>query len=132
MANDYSAAELIRRIQQYRGNISAVARSYGRTRGAILYHVKKYPTVQAALEEERETLLDDAESILWKQIIDGNTTALIFFLKTQGKKRGYVERQEQSGPDGGPITVQEWKKQADENRAKAAKTLEDFSDDPGG
>ena len=38
--------------------------------------------------------LDFGESQLHKQIGDGNTSATIFFLKTKGKKRGYVERQE--------------------------------------
>ena len=38
--------------------------------------------------------IDFAESQLHKQIRDGNSTATIFFLKTKGKKRGYVERQE--------------------------------------
>ena len=41
-----------------------------------------------------------AESQLHKQILDGNTTATIFYLKTKGKKRGYVERQEITGVDG--------------------------------
>ena len=39
-------------------------------------------------------VLDFAESQLHEQIRDGNTTATIFLLKTKGKKRGYVERQE--------------------------------------
>ena len=38
--------------------------------------------------------LDFAESQLHQQIKTGNSTATIFFLKTKGKKRGYVERQE--------------------------------------
>ena len=38
--------------------------------------------------------LDFAESQLHKQIQDNSTSATIFYLKTQGKKRGYVERQE--------------------------------------
>ena len=38
--------------------------------------------------------LDYAESQLHRQIGDGNTSATIFFLKTKGKKRGYVERNE--------------------------------------
>lgn len=35
--------------------------------------------------------LDLAESSLVQQIQDKNTTATIFYLKTKGKKRGYVE-----------------------------------------
>ena len=39
-------------------------------------------------------VLDFAESQLHKQILDGSTTATIFLLKTKGKSRGYIERQE--------------------------------------
>lgn len=38
--------------------------------------------------------LDFAESQLHKQIGEGSTTATIFYLKTKGKSRGYIERQE--------------------------------------
>ena len=38
--------------------------------------------------------LDFGESQLHKQIGLGNTSATIFFLKTKGKKRGYIERSE--------------------------------------
>jgi len=38
--------------------------------------------------------LDFAESQLHKQIKEGNSTSTIFYLKTKGKKRGYIERQE--------------------------------------
>ena len=50
--------------------------------------------------------LDYAESQLHKQIGDGSTSATIFYLKTKGKKRGYVERAEldlQSGDE--PIKI---------------------------
>ena len=46
---------------------------------------------------------DFAESELMKLIKDGNVAATIFFLKTQGKARGYIERQEVTGADGAPI-----------------------------
>ena len=39
-------------------------------------------------------MIDFAESSLYKQIKDGNTSATIFFLKTQAKRRGYIEKQE--------------------------------------
>ena len=38
--------------------------------------------------------LDFAESQLHNQIKSGNTSATIFYLKTKGKKRGYVEKSE--------------------------------------
>ena len=34
-----------------------------------------------------------AETNLHQQIMEGNTTATIFLLKTRGRKRGYIERQ---------------------------------------
>ena len=89
-------------IEHYSGNISAVARSFGVSRRAVYNFVKdKHPDLWEAVQEEREKWIDDAESELMRQAMeDGNTTALIFFLKTQGKSRGYTERQEITGADG--------------------------------
>ncbi len=52
---------------------------------------KKY---RKAVDDVGDVTLDFAESMLHKQIQDKDTTATIFFLKTKGKKRGYVERSE--------------------------------------
>ena len=57
------------------------------------------------LQSSRETMLDNAETALYDEALNGNTTALIFFLKTQGKSRGYTERQELTGADGGSIPI---------------------------
>ena len=42
----------------------------------------------------QESLLDLAENRLLEKIDKYDTTSIIFFLKTKGKKRGYVEKQE--------------------------------------
>jgi hypothetical protein len=70
--------------------------------------IEKRPTCQAALANSREKMIDNVESVLYSQALAGEAWAVCFFLKTQAKHRGYVERvqQEVSGKDGGAITVQ--------------------------
>ncbi len=47
-----------------------------------------------AVNQIQDSVLDFAESHLYKLVKEGNPAATIFFLKTKGKKRGYIERQE--------------------------------------
>ncbi len=47
-----------------------------------------------AVDDVADIAIDFAESMLHKQIENKDTTATIFYLKTKGKKRGYIERQE--------------------------------------
>tara|TARA_R110002020_G_scaffold153379_1_gene332770 strand:+ start:175 stop:519 length:345 start_codon:yes stop_codon:yes gene_type:complete len=47
-----------------------------------------------AVKDIENIALDFAESQLHTQIKDGSTSATIFYLKTKGKRRGYVERSE--------------------------------------
>jgi len=89
-----SVKELEPIIYQKRGNVSAVARHFGVSRPTVYKRINVSQTLQDALVDARETMIDNAETELYDQALSGNTTALIFFLKTQGKRRGYVERQE--------------------------------------
>ena len=47
-----------------------------------------------AVESIDDVVLDFAESQLHNNIKKGSDTATIFFLKTKGKKRGYIEKQQ--------------------------------------
>ena len=94
MKKEPSATELIAEIHAKKGNISAVARAFGVSRTAIYNWMQGKVTVMAALADSRETMLDNAESILYKKALEGSTPELIFFLKTQGKQRGYTEKSE--------------------------------------
>lgn len=58
------------------------------------------------VKELENVALDFAESSLHKQIQAGVPASTIFYLKTKGKERGYIERQEMTGKDGGPIQTE--------------------------
>ena len=45
------------------------------------------------IKDVNEELLDFAESQLMNHITKGNLTAIIFYLKTKGQSRGYIEKQ---------------------------------------
>lgn len=66
--------------------------------------LREDPEFKKAVADIKDIALDFAESQLHKQIQEGNTTATIFFLKTQGKSRGYVERQEIEMQEKKPLT----------------------------
>lgn len=58
------------------------------------------PEYAQAVREIDDVALDFGEASLVDQIRDRNTAATIFYLKTKGKSRGYIERQEITGKDG--------------------------------
>jgi hypothetical protein len=63
------------------------------------------PRIQAMFHEAKEAILDLAEAEVVKGIRKGVPSDRYFFLKCHGKHRGWVERQEITGKDGGPIGV---------------------------
>ncbi len=100
-----SAEKLIEAIQLHNGNLAAVARTLKASRSGIYKRLKQLPSAQEALKDARETMLDEAEATLYQDALTGNTTALIFFLKTQGKSRGYTEKVEHVGNQAEPVVI---------------------------
>ncbi len=54
-------------------------------------------------DDVNEVVVDYVEGKLLELIEDKNPAAIIFYAKTKGKHRGYVERIETTGKDGSPI-----------------------------
>lgn len=89
-------------LEKALGVKTTACRSTGVGRTTVYDWIKEDEEFRKAVEEIEQVALDFAESKLHKQISDGNTSATIFFLKSKGKKRGYVERQEITGVEGTP------------------------------
>ena len=96
------------------GNVTEAAAAIGMSRETHYAWLKDDPEYNAAVVSLKNVALDFAESQL-KKLMEGaerqalthdgdvvtikdapNTSAVIFYLKTQGKQRGYIERQELS------------------------------------
>lgn len=85
-------AAMVEAIRGSGGFVTEIARRLACSRSTIYRYKKRYADVAAAIFEEKEHLLDTAESALLKQINSGNITAIIFYLKTQGYGRAYGDR----------------------------------------
>ncbi len=101
----FTPEQVITAIEKAHGKVLFASKLLKCSRQTIMNYVENYPGVKAALVEARENMLDTAEDKLFKAISKGNMTAILFYLKTQGKQRGYIERQEMTGLDGEPLKV---------------------------
>ena len=95
--------EIEKALSVSRGLKGPAAQSLGVTWQAVHNRVKKSERLQKHLQQLREDSLDYVEGKLFQNIDEGNTSSIIFYLKCQGKARGYVERVETTGADGGAI-----------------------------
>ena len=101
------AAQLLKQDKHEAGN-----EEFKISRQAIEQRIKKSQRLTDVATQCDEETLDIVEGKLMTAIQKGDMTAIIFYLKCKGKKRGYVERtaQEISGPDGGGIKVEQQSK----------------------
>jgi len=81
-------------LEKSLGVVTTAAKNVGIERVTHYRWMEADPEYKAAVEELENVALDFAESHLHKQIKDGSTSATQFLLKTKGKPRGYVEKQE--------------------------------------
>ncbi len=87
-----SKSDIKKAIVGCKGMVSVVAK-----RLKVSWHVADHFIKDNDLLEdmagEKETLLDFVESKLFENVNANDTTSIIFYLKTQGKNRGYIEKQ---------------------------------------
>jgi hypothetical protein len=97
VGNGITAEQTVKAIQGSGGFVTQIAKRLGCSPRHVYRLLDKYQTAKDALFDERESMLDMAEGEMYKKIKGGDTTMIIFYLKTQGKKRGYVEQHNVGG-----------------------------------
>jgi hypothetical protein len=97
---------IIEALEKSLGVVTTACKIVGVGRTTFYEWLKDDEEFAKQVDDIQNIALDYAESQLHKQIGDGSTAATIFYLKTKGKKRGYIERQEITGADGMPTNFQ--------------------------
>jgi hypothetical protein len=121
-SGDILKKRMLAALEKTLGIVTKAADIAGIDRATHYKWLDSDPDYKAAVESIADMALDFAESKL-HEMIDGPMkevltdegiqqvkdspvpSAVIFYLKTKGKKRGYIERTEVSGADGGPIQI---------------------------
>ena len=81
-------------LTKSKGRIYLAARALQVSHTAVYSYLKRWPDVGEIVDAQKGELLDFAEGKLYAAIKRGEAWAICFFLKTQGKSRGYIEKQE--------------------------------------
>jgi hypothetical protein len=85
---------MLEALEKSLGIVSTACKMVDISRQTHYAWLKADEEYKKAVNSIQDGVLDFAESHLYKLVKEGNPAATIFFLKTKGKKRGYIERQE--------------------------------------
>lgn len=107
--SDIQKKAMIVALEKSLGVVSTACKEIGISRQTHYRWLSEDEDYKREVEDVSELAMDFAESELHKLIKSGDTTAIIFYLKTKGKKRGYVERQEVDHLNPLPVTWNEEK-----------------------
>ena len=103
--NRYTAAQVIAALKHTKGLMYLTAKRLGCSYNTVLNYCERYPSVQETRDALRGEMIDLAEQKLWHSINKGEAWGITLCLKTLGKNRGYVERQEVTGEDGTAMVI---------------------------
>lgn len=101
----YAEEHIEQALRVARGFHTKAAKMLGVSLNTFKKYFEYYPNLYDIEKEIIESNLDYVEDNLLRNIGNGNVIAQIFYLKCKGKNRGFVERQEISGPNGSPLTI---------------------------
>jgi len=85
---------MLEALEKSLGIVSTACKMVDLGRTTHYQWIKEDADYKKAVDSIQDSVLDVAESHLYKLVKEGNPAATIFCLKTKVKKRGYIERQE--------------------------------------
>lgn len=122
--SDINKKGMIAALQKSLGVVKAACEVVGISRQTHYRWLEEDPEYKLAVEDVGEEAIDFAESKLFEKIsgisvassndeegkpkvytVPPSDTAIIFYLKTKGKKRGYIERTEFAGVPDQPLST---------------------------
>lgn len=127
-------SDLVLAIRFSCANYAEIGRLLNRRRLKIYDVINADVTLRAIFAEVRETLLDELEGGVFASARKGDAADRRFVLTTIGKSRGYTTGKEVSGPDGGPISIEQYdlSKLSDEELEKLEDLLGKADEGPSG
>ena len=93
--SDTKKSIMIEMLEKSLGVVSTACKAANISRDTHYRWLKEDEIYAEAVESLNNVSLDFAESQLFNAMKEGNITAVIFYLKTKGKDRGYIERIQQ-------------------------------------
>ena len=116
---DIKKTEILNALEEKNGIVTEACGSIGLARSTFYKWLNEDKEFKAAVDDIQDVALDYVEGKLFEKItgitvksgtdregkdivydVPPSDTAIIFYLKTKGKKRGFIERQELTGADG--------------------------------
>ncbi len=85
---------LIEALEASLGIVTTACKKVGCSRKTFYQYYKEDAEFKKQVDDIGNIALDFAESKLHNLIKNENPISIIFYLKTKGKKRGYIEKQE--------------------------------------
>ena len=98
--------DMLKALEQSLGIVTTACRAAGISRKTHYLWLEADPAYAAEVAAVQEQALDYVESQLFKLVQNMETAAVIFYLKTKGKARGYVERVQTQEVKPGPFVIE--------------------------
>jgi hypothetical protein len=103
--SDDTKQRLLEALEASLGVVTTACKKAGVGRTIFYNYLATDVEFRRAVQDVQNVAIDFAESKLHELIMNGSAPATIFYLKTKGRDRGYVERHEVTNVDREPFIV---------------------------